>query len=253
MPSAPIPQANALIASLKKALKSQGLTYRDVAAHLELSEASVKRMFSEENLSLRRLDAICQLAGLEISDLARRMEAETRRVLELSEEQERELVSDNKLLLVAFLVVNAWTFEQIRTHYNFSENGLVQYLARLDRLKFIELLPGNRIRRLISPQFGWRRNGPIQAFFNRFLRDDYLDSEFAAPGESFGFVSGMLSPESNRLMMDKLAQLAAEFNQLNRRDQQLELSARQGCSMILALRPWQPKAFAECLCDEAGD
>lgn len=248
-----MPQCNALIASLKKVLRSQGLTYRDVAAHLRLSEASVKRMFSEENLSLQRLDAICQLAGMEISDLARRMEAETRRVVELSGEQERELASDTKLLLVAFLVVNAWSFEQIRAYYNFSETELIQYLARLDRLKLIELLPGNRIRRLISPQFAWRRNGPIQAFFNRFLRDDYLNSDFAGAEESFAFVSGMLSPDSNKLMMDKLAQLAAEFTQLNQHDQQLDLDARRGCSMIVALRPWQPKAFAECMCKPANN
>jgi transcriptional regulator with XRE-family HTH domain len=39
-------QASQLIAALKRVLKARGLTYADVAAHLGLSEASVKRQFS---------------------------------------------------------------------------------------------------------------------------------------------------------------------------------------------------------------
>ena len=71
-------ETQALVQTLKKTLKANGLTYRRVAEGLGLSEASVKRLFSEESFSLRRLDQVCGLMGLEISDLVRQMEAERR-------------------------------------------------------------------------------------------------------------------------------------------------------------------------------
>ena len=48
-------QTRELVAALKTELKAQGKTYADVAAALELSEASVKRIFSQQNFSLERL------------------------------------------------------------------------------------------------------------------------------------------------------------------------------------------------------
>ena len=46
----------------------------------------------------------------------------------------------------------------------------------LDRLKFIELLPGNRIRLLVSRAFAWIPDGPIQRLFKSQLSQDFLKS-----------------------------------------------------------------------------
>ena len=45
-------QVSALIATLKRQLKAHGKTYADLALALNLSEASIKRMFWEENFTL---------------------------------------------------------------------------------------------------------------------------------------------------------------------------------------------------------
>ena len=52
-----------IVAELKKALRASGHTYADVAKALDLSVASVKRLFSTEDLSLHRVDQICDLIG----------------------------------------------------------------------------------------------------------------------------------------------------------------------------------------------
>jgi DNA-binding Xre family transcriptional regulator len=71
-------QTQQLIETLKKALKAHGKTYQDVAQHLELSEASVKRLFSEKSFSLQRLDQTCQMMDMEITDLVQMMNDGTR-------------------------------------------------------------------------------------------------------------------------------------------------------------------------------
>ena len=84
-------QTTAIIDVLKKLLKEQGVTYLQVAQALALSEASVKRLFAERQFSLQRLDRVCALLGLEISDLVRRLEHDLR-IDALALEQEQELV-----------------------------------------------------------------------------------------------------------------------------------------------------------------
>lgn len=236
-------QTRQLLTTLKKVLRTHGLKYRDVASRIGLSEASVKRLFSEERLALDRLDQICHLMGLEISDLVRQMEVETRQLTELTEAQEKELVSDEKLLLVAFLVVNGFTFKDIQSFYSLSDTELVRRLALLDKLKLIELLPKNRIKLLLSPHFTWRRNGPIQKFFMSKLQEDYFRSKFDRSDEVLKLVSGMLSHASIASLIRKLEKITSDFNEMNQEDRQLPLSKRLGCSMILAIRPWRPEVF----------
>ena len=128
-------QASILVDALKSALRRRGLTYVDVGRRLKLSESSVKRMFAQKNLRLERFEQICALMGLDISDLLQlAQEAETR-ITELTEEQERELVSDPKFLLVAVLALDHWPAARILETYRLSEPELVKMLTRLDRMR----------------------------------------------------------------------------------------------------------------------
>jgi len=238
-----MPQSQTLIATLKQALKAHGLTYREVARALGLSEASVKRLFAEQNFSLQRLEQVCQLAGMEISDLVRQMESDRQELDELSEAQEQELVSDIRLLLVAFLVINGWSYADILRHYQISETEAIRYLARLDRIKLIELLPNNRIKLRISANFTWRRNGPIQQFFTANLQEDFLKSRFDEHNESFQFLSGMFSRACADQVRQRLQQLAREFHQYNQQDRGKPIDERDGYSLFLAFRPWRPDVF----------
>lgn len=238
-----MPQTHALIASLKKCLKAQDLTYRDVAEKLELSEASVKRLFAEENFSLERLEQICGLLGMEIADLVKQMEADQQRIHELSEEQERELAADAGLLLVAFLAVNGWSFTEILQRHKLTEAELIRHLARLDRIHLIELLPQNRIKLLIAPNFSWRRNGPIQQFFTKNLQEDFLKSQFNDKAANFQFLSGMLTNSSIEQLRKKSQQLAQEFHTLNWQDRSAPLTQREPYTVMLACRPWKASVF----------
>ena len=236
-------QTTAIIQSLKMALKANGLTYRQVASRLELSEASVKRLFAEQNFSLQRLEQICQLVGMEISDLIKQMEAQQQQLSELTEEQEQELVLDIKLLLVAYVVINGLKFEDIVELYDLSETETIQYLAKLDRIKLIDLLPNNRIRLRISAKFAWRRNGPIQKFFTEHLQEDFLKSRFDNREETFQFPSGMLSRASCTQLNRRITQLIQDFHSLNEQDRSLPLKDRFGYSLFIAFRRWRPDVF----------
>jgi len=238
-----MPQSIALIDTLKRALRAHGVTYAEVAKGLKMSEANVKRMFSEKRFYLGVFDDICQLIGIEISDLTRQIESESHNIEELSDAQENELANNPKLLLIAFLVINGVTFQDIVKHYQFSEPEVIGYLTHLDRLTLIELLPHNRVKLLIAPNFAWRQAGPIQQFFTTYLQHEFLNDGFENSGEVFHFLSGLITPATSEFIIGKLKQLASEFNQCNRSDAKLPFKERRVTSMIVAMRSWKPKTF----------
>ena len=238
-------QTRALIDTLKRELRNQRITYKDVSQALELSETSVKRLFSEAAFSIKRLEKICSMLQLNISDLVYLMEKNIELTSELTLTQEQELVSDIRLLLVAMLLMNKLKFSDILLIYDISETEGIQLLARLDRMKIIELQPGNRVRLMISQNFQWIPGGPIQKFFEQRVQLEFLNSSFNGAGEFRVFVSGMISKSANAEIIKKMRQLAKEMNELNTESESLPLDQRFGTSLMMAMRPWEIKVFED--------
>ncbi len=130
-------------------------------------------------------------------------------------------------------------------NYALSEPEAISKLARLDRMGLIELLPGNRIKPLITHDFNWQKKGPIQRFFESQVQADFFQCHFNQPGELRLFLNGMLSPRSNEAMQQKLRRLALEFRHSHQEDLALPLEQRYGVSMIVAIRPWEVAVFQQ--------
>jgi DNA-binding Xre family transcriptional regulator len=235
-------QTTTILKALKRLLKRHGYKYSDVANALGISESRVKFLFSQEDFSLKRMDVICQMMGIEISDVLAEMR-EIEQIKSLTEQQEKELVSDTSLLLVANSVLNRWNFDDIIQAYEFKETELIRHLAKLDQLKLIHLLPGNKIKLLVDRHFSWIKNGPINRYFEEQVRQEFFNSRFSAPGEKQMFLVGMLSRESNAIFQRKLDNLSNEFHSLHYEDEKLPVKDRFGTSVIIGMRMWEPKEF----------
>lgn len=238
-------QTSELIKTLKKQLRASGITYAQIAKNLELSEASVKRLFSEESFTIQRLEAVCELAGLELSDLVVLAQKSRRQMETLSLEQEQEIAGDIALLLVTVSVINGFGFGDLQSYYELSEHDCIQKLAKLDRLGLLDLLPGNRIKLRISPNFRWQRNGPIQKFFQDKIEQDFFNSRFDGDNEKLLVLNGLFSPGNNKILQEKMEQFSHEFSDLHKRDSPLPMNKKFGATMVLALREWQYNLFAD--------
>ncbi|EPQ9941979.1 helix-turn-helix domain-containing protein [Vibrio vulnificus] len=239
-------ECNLLIAELKKQLKLQGVHYSDIARSLALSEGSVKRLLAEgSQISLERLERICQLAGLEMSELFKLVAKHDQGIVALTYEQEKQLIDDKALLLVSVCVVNGYTFEEIRQQYQFSQPELIQKLAQLDRLSIIELQPNNRIKLKISKEFSWIAGGPIQRFFQQQVQQAFFHSYFSASDEKLVMATGLMSTPTNQKMQQKLQKLITEFYTACQDDSELAIEDRHGTSMVLAIRRWTFPMFSE--------
>jgi len=236
-------QTDALIDTLKQTLKSHRITYAEVAQKLAMSEANVKRMFASKRFTLERLEDVCKLMQMELSDLFQLYEESRQRIVQLTKEQEQELLKNVELLLVAVSVRNRLSFDDIISNYDISPTDCIRHLAKLDKLKIIDLLPNNRIKLRIDEHFSWLPNGPIEQYFEKQIQGQFLKSTFKGEHEQRLFLFGLLGDSSAQVMTNKIKSLAKEFAELHRQDAHLPLDKRHNIGFMLALRPWDLDAF----------
>jgi hypothetical protein len=236
-------QVDLLVSELKRYMKSQGVTYATLGKQLALSESSVKRLFAKQSFSLRRLEQILNLLGLEIADLVALTNERREFLTELTPEQEDALLADPKLLLLTYLLINGWTLPAITSTFAIDETEVERLLIRLHRARIIELLPFNRVKLLTARNFTWRKDGPVQRFFHAEVQREFLDSSFAGQGEHLRFVAGLLSRASLAQLTQSIDRLAREFDELARRDAILPPAERSSSSAVFALRPWEFSMF----------
>ncbi|MCC2675623.1 MAG: cro/C1-type DNA-binding domain protein [Ramlibacter sp.] len=234
-----------LVTALKKELKAAQMTYADLAEGLGMAESSVKRMLAKGDMALSKIDAICRVLKIDFAELARRVADAQPLLRELTQEQEKAVVADKKLLLCAICVLSQWTAEQIGKAYRLSEAECVKYFAQLDRIGIIELRPLNRYRLKLAKTFRWRPHGPVMHYFRDHAVLDYFNGGFDGAAESLLLVHGSVSRAIAPSFVDRLQRVAQDFAQQHQADQKLPESAREGYTLVLAMRSWEFTAFAQ--------
>ena len=231
-------EPSVVISALKQALKARGLRYTDLAQALSLSEASIKRCFSRNTLTLSRLEKICAVLDLDLFDLVRLSRRADEEPRQLSLEQERALAADAQMLSLFHLIASGWTVAEIRAEFDINERTLSRQLVRLDRLRLIELGVGNRVRLRVPARFSWRSNGPVKRLHSRAATSEFLTGDFAGRDELSRLEVKELSDSSLAQVRRKLERLASEFNQLAEFDAALPATKRRSVGMVLAIKPW---------------
>lgn len=234
-----------LITTIKQCLKAAGLTYRDVAVALDISEPSVKRLFSSGRLTVDRLAQFSDLLGLTLAELLQKAESSTPRLQMLTLDQETQLVSNERLLLVAVCVLNNWTIGNIISAYQLSKPECIKHLLVLQKMGLADLKPENRIRLLVARDFDWLPNGPIRAFFLRHGLPDFMTSRFDTPEETLDFTHGMLTRGAYMQLQAEMHKLRGKLAVLHKESLAAPLSEKQGTALLIAMRAWEPQIFRE--------
>ncbi|MBI3229041.1 MAG: XRE family transcriptional regulator, partial [Burkholderiales bacterium] len=161
--------------------------------------------------------------------------------------QEKEIISDPKLLLVAVSALNQISLESMLASYQMAEVEIIRHLLRLDKIGFLQLLPNNRVKLLVSRTFRWLPHGPIQSYFLGLVENDFLTSRFDGEGEWMQLINVMLSRTSILQLQNRLKQLAKEVAAMHQTDAHLPFEERFAISCLLAARPWMPASFRQLL------
>jgi DNA-binding Xre family transcriptional regulator len=232
-----------LVSAIKKELKAVQMTYADLAVTLDMAESSVKRMLVKGDMPLSRIDAICRALKMDFAELARRVADAQPLLSQLTEQQEKAVVADKKLLLAAICVLSQWTLEQMTSRYRLTEAECIRYLAQLDRIGIIELKPLNRYRLKLAKTFRWRPHGAVMNYFRENALLDYFGGGFDGEGEGLLLVHGSISRSLAPSFLERMQRVAQDFAQQHQADQKLAEKDREGYTLLLAMRSWEFEAF----------
>jgi transcriptional regulator with XRE-family HTH domain len=235
-------QTERVLDALKRQLRARGMTYARLAAALGVSLPTVKRMFSGRDVTLSRLEAACEAAGIELADLVAATRTDSRPD-RLTPAQETALAAEPRLLSLFNYLLNQWSVETILRELAIDEPECVRLLAHLDRLKLIELHPGNRVRLRVAHAIVWDPNGAVRRRHAARAAQEFMLHAFDQPGEAAHFAVREVSRASHELMLRKLARLAAECNELADLDAALDPGERAAIGFVLAVRPFKFSVF----------
>ncbi len=234
-----------LTEALKQQMRAKGLTYKDAAVALEVSEATVKRLFSEQNFTLQRLEKLCDLSEISLGELMVMAESNLETTDQLSVEQEQAIVANPKLLLVGVCLINDYSFADILNKYTMEEPELVGLFTQLDKLGVIELQPENRYRLRVSPDFQWQPNGPIQKFFIGSLVTEYMVGEMQSSENHMHFVWGMISDEACLELQQKIRRLVDDYVHFTTAKKVSPLEKHSSSLLVLFKENWEPSIFKQ--------
>ncbi len=230
--------------SIKAHLKARNLTYKDLSHELGVSEPTVKRIFSEQDCSLERLESICSVLHLELRDLIKATPRPRKLIQHLTHAQEKEFAKNKKLLMVAICALALWTFEDMVENLTLHRKECVALLHTLENIGFIELHPRYRYKLLVAREFAWIVDGPIMRMV-KAMADDYFDHRFDGAGETLKIINVRVSGAARIKLKAKLDQIAQEYADQVSADAHLPLHERRPLSICIAAREWVPAPLKE--------
>jgi len=237
-----------IVETLKRLLKEREITQYEVAEVLGLSVARVKQIYASNDFSLQRLVSICnELLGMDLADLVEIAQHRQEAIESLTEEQERQLVGNVRLLMVAVSVMQNWTPSEIVDTYDITKAECKTHLKVLESLQLISLNSHEKVKLLVDKNFQWIPDGPLEQYFRRQIQSDFLDASFNDPGEIRMFRSGSLTTASADEMIGRIEKVVATFMEYDRGDTKLDIDKRAGYSFVVAMRPWLMPSFVKML------
>jgi DNA-binding Xre family transcriptional regulator len=233
---------------IKRLLKERGITYRDMAHKLALSESSVKKLFVSNDCSFRRLSQICAILGISVSDLMTSLDEMPMRSHRHTPAQEEFLLANPQAFhLYCKIVFEDLQPENLQKIFNISHGALFKILRSLDKHNLVQLMPDGEIR---YPDMGmvlWENAGPLAAKMKREWPGRLLDMVIGNEGQE-GY---RLTLRSYHMKKSTLAEfirafsdLEFEFARRSLREERLERDQTIPVSTVSAVAP---RSFIERL------
>ncbi len=237
-------QSSLIIRALKTVLSEKKIRYVDVATGLGISVSSVKRLFSNEDMSLNRVEKICELAKIDLFELLHLAENGRKTLHQLSHDQEQKLCDKPRLLLVCICLGADLSFDEIAARHHIDLPDLTQHFIELDEIGIIDLLPNNLYRLKVSKHFSWIPNGPINHFFINSVAAKYIGRSLYGPKNHFYLKWGIITPASAQIILGKIERLIEEYVLTESAEARIPASVKDTSSLLVFFQEnWQHEDF----------
>ena len=230
-----------LISGLKSELKTRGLTYKDLAERLEISEPSVKRLFAEESFTLERFAKACEVIGTSISEILKSIHLrDDRGLAHLTLDQEEMLAADPSLFTSFHRLLHGASVDQIQKQLKVDASQMTRILVRLDKIGVIDLHPKNVIRIKTPRLIKWEHSGPLMQTYGRKVQELYFRDGFDGTNDHNRFLTGPLSEPVAMMIQDRIRKFTNDIEDMWDWDLRSKAASKQlNYAVLLSCKPWQ--------------
>lgn len=166
---------------IKNLLKKSGLQQKDLAAALDVSVPTVKRLLSGKELGLNRLIQIAGVFNLSVYELFGLCRGKDLGTFTFTSSQESFLARSIVHLVVFRSLLKGLKPEEVRSNYKLTNRQLEKILIGLDKVNLIEFWSNEKIRVKAKWPFKWIEGGTLEKSFLRPV----LEKIFSASLERF--------------------------------------------------------------------
>lgn len=136
-----------IIQIIKRDLKTKGITYKEIAAFLKMTEAGVKKLLSKDDISFNKLKLICDLLQVSTQDLLNSVDESETETHTFNEKQVNFFLNNQHyfhfFMKLAYEQKNP---KRIQDEYKLSTKSINQYLKKLEELGLIKRHPFDRMQ-----------------------------------------------------------------------------------------------------------
>jgi DNA-binding Xre family transcriptional regulator len=233
---------------LKKVLKERGITYRELARQLKLSESSIKKLFTSDDCSLKRLGEICSVLGISLQDLMAAVHETPIQVHRYTPEQENFLVTNSKAFHVYWKIVyEESTTTEVMKQFGLSNDALFKILRSLDKQNLLSLLPDGKIKFPDRGMVFWENKGPLVELIKREWSKRLLaqvEGRDHLPGYRLCLKSYRMKESTLLDFIKAIGDLELEFARRAYREEKL---SRKSTIPVALVSVVAPKSFVERL------
>ncbi len=164
-----------LLKTLQDVLKSKKLTYAELAKKLNLSEVTIKRLFSTQNCSLQMIFKICDLIGVSFFDLAALANEDQAVEYFLTDEQEKFFAVNPAYFGILRSLHRGVAPATVSEQWKIKPDRFFRVLRKLEKLNLLEVLPKNQIRMKVIGNIRFQHQGPLARMILRPQIVQFLD------------------------------------------------------------------------------
>lgn len=199
--------------ALKMALKSRGITYKDLAERIQVSEQTIKRLFKDKDCTLSRITQICEAIDLSVYDLFEFSKTQHEPLTELSDEQMHFLSEHSSHFNFLIFLLSGYQPDNIQANYQLSDVSVFRYMRDLDKHGLIELGANNQYRLLVEGRILMKISGPLGRFVREY-NQTFMQHVFEKDGfDGAGFNSSFrhISADTLQALNDDLIALSKKY------------------------------------------
>ncbi|SMF01548.1 helix-turn-helix domain-containing protein [Pseudobacteriovorax antillogorgiicola] len=132
--------------AVKRLLKGKDYTYKQLAAHLGLSESGVKKLLNGEDCSYNRLSQVAEFLNISVSDLLSVTESQQAQNIQLNPLVQDYFLQEPSAFLVYFCILyDKARVDDLQKRLKLSKAEIYRYLKQLDDFRLIEWQSNDRI------------------------------------------------------------------------------------------------------------